>query len=168
MQTVSDHDVRRLAEHTRDILISVDRTGVISYASPAVRIFGYAPEDIVGQTGLDLVHPQDRDSLERNTAALLRGELGAGADRQHRFRCADGRWAWVEGAPRLLRNETGELIGFVNVLRDVTARREAEAALRESEARLKEITEAMRDIIVETDLEARIVFVSPSIRAYGY
>lgn len=119
----SDHDVRRIAEGTGDIIVNVDRAGKVTYASPAIRAFGYAPEDIVGRTGLEFVHPNDRGSVAGNTAALLRGELDVKANRQHRFKCANGRWAWVEGAPRLLRDEAGELLGFVNVLRDVTVRR---------------------------------------------
>ncbi|MBJ7410621.1 MAG: PAS domain S-box protein [Phenylobacterium sp.] len=168
MNSASDHEVRRIAEGTGDIIVSVDRAGTITYASPAIRTFGYAPEDLVGQTGLAFVHPKDRGRFAENTAALLRGELIAGADRQHRFRRADGRWAWVEGAPQLLRDETGELLGFVNALRDVTARRQAEAALRESEARFKLIAESSPDIILQTDRRGRMVFVSPAVRAYGY
>lgn len=168
MHLASDHDVRRIAEGTGDILVSVDRAGTITYASPAIRALGYAPEDLVGQTGLELVHPQDRGRFAENTAALLRGELVAGADRQLRFRRADGGWAWVEGAPQLLRDEAGELLGFVNALRDVTARREAEAALRESEARFKLIAESTPDIIIQWDLEGRAVFVSRAVCAYGF
>src|SRR3989344_7280553 len=98
MNSASDHEVRRIAEGTGDIIVSVDRAGTITYASPAIRTFGYAPGDLVGQTGLAFVHPKDRGRFAENTAALLRGELIAGTDRQHRFRRADGRWAWVEGA----------------------------------------------------------------------
>src|SRR3989344_3247916 len=137
MNSASDHEVRRIAEGTGDIIVSVDRAGTITYASPAIRTFGYAPEDLVGQTGLAFVHPKDRGRFAENTAALLRGE-------------------------------TGELLGFVNALRDVTARRQAEAALRESEARFKLIAESSPDIILQTDRRGRMVFVSPAVRAYGY
>ena len=168
MNAISDSEVRGIAENTGDIIVSVDGAGRITYASPAIRSFGYAPEDIVGQTGLDLVHPQDRDRFSDNTAALLRGEVVPGADRQLRIRRADGRWAWVEGAPQLLRSESGELIGFVNALRDISARREAEAALRESEARLRFIAENTPDIIIQADADGRMLYVSPSVRTYGF
>ncbi|WP_293678584.1 PAS domain S-box protein, partial [uncultured Phenylobacterium sp.] len=124
MHSGTDQAVRRIAEQAGDVIVSVDLGGVISYASPALRTFGYAPDDVVGRTGLDLVHPDDRPRFIENTQALLRGELVDGANRQHRFRCADGRWAWIEGAPQLLHDAAGELVGFVNVLRDITARRE--------------------------------------------
>lgn len=168
MKSASDHDARDIAEIVGDILVSVDRAGKVTYASPAIRALGYAPEDLVGRTGLELVHPSDRGRFEENTAALLRGELVANANRQLRFRRADGGWTWLEGAPQILRDAAGEPLGFVNTLRDVTARREAEAALRESEARLKLITESTPDLIVQTDLEGRVVFVSPAVRTYGF
>jgi len=168
MDMTSDRAVRQIAEHAGDIIISVDRSGSVAYASPAIRTFGYDPEDLIGRTGLDLVHPDDRIRFVENTEALLRGELVASADRQHRIRCADGHWAWVEGAPQLLRDEAGQPLGSVNVLRDVTARREAEAALRESEARLKLIAESTPDVIIQTDVDGVLVFVSPAVGAYGF
>lgn len=168
MNSASDHDVRRIAEGTGDIIVSVDRAGAITYASPAIRTFGYAPEDLVGHTGLEFVHPKDRRRFTENTAALLRGELVAETDRQLRFKRADGRWAWVEGAPQLLRDEAGELLGFVNALRDVTARRRVEAALRESEARFRLIAEATVDVITMARLDGTLTFVSPSVRQIGY
>jgi PAS domain S-box-containing protein len=49
-----------IAEHTSDVFIRVDASGVVTYASPSIRTYGYTPEDIVGTTGLQLIHPDDR------------------------------------------------------------------------------------------------------------
>lgn len=157
-----------IAEHTSDVFIRVDRQGRISYVSPAVSLFGYAQEDLIGTSGIDLIHPEDQPRLIANSAALFRGEVRADADRQYRLRQADGTWLWIEGSPRIVFDAAGQPAEVVTVFRDVTRRREAEAAMRDSEARYRTIVEQMKDVVIQTDTEGRFVHVSPSVRALGY
>ena len=157
-----------IAEHTRDVIVRVDSQGRVTYASPSIRAYGYEPEALIGATGLDLLHPEDRERFAANTAALLRDETQVAVNREHRIRKADGDWVWVEGAPKVVRDEDGRPIGVVNVFRDVSERHAAEAALREREARYRLIAESMNDIILAADADSVLTFVSPSVRAYGY
>ena len=120
-----------IAEYTNDVVVRVDRTGLVTYISPAIRKYGYEPDAIVGTSGTDLFHPDDRASIEANGAALVRGENDPAANRQHRFRRSDGTWAWVEGNPRVVFDDVGQPVEFLNIFRDITARWEAEEAARE-------------------------------------
>ena len=53
---------RALIEHAFDVVLLLDRDCGILYASPSVeRVLGYAPRELVGRNGLDLIHP---DQLE--------------------------------------------------------------------------------------------------------
>ena len=157
-----------IAEHTRDVIVRVDVQGRVTYVSPSIRTYGYEPEALIGATGVDLFHPDDREHFAANGASLLRGETQVAVNREHRLRTAAGDWVWVEGAPKVVWGDDGQPIGFVNVFRDVSERHAAEAALRESEARYRLIAESMNDIILQADADAVLTFVSPSVRAFGY
>ncbi|MCW2236822.1 PAS domain-containing protein [Azospirillum canadense] len=57
---------------------------------------------------------------------------------EYRVRHRDGHWIWVWQRSIGVRDETGRLRRMIGSILDVTARHEAEAALRESERRLTE------------------------------
>ena len=93
------------------MVLVCDLDGVISYASPAVGDYGYAPGDLTGRRLLDFVHPEDRGAvLTASRLALAPAEAPASAGRfPARVRAADGTWRHVEstvlryqvpGAPR--------------------------------------------------------------------
>ena len=107
----SSRSLRELASRTSDVVLVCDPDGVISYASPAVGDYGYAPGDLIGRRLLDFVHPEDRGAVRTaSRLALGPAEAPASAGRfPARVRAADGTWRHVEstvlryqvpGAPR--------------------------------------------------------------------
>ena len=46
----SEERFRMLAERTSDVIIRYDPSGMIEYASPAARAWGYAPHELIGAT----------------------------------------------------------------------------------------------------------------------
>src|SRR5580693_404735 len=107
----SSRSLRELASRTSDVVLVCDSDGVISYASPAVGDYGYAPGDLIGRRLLDFVHPEDRGAVRTaSRLALGPAEAPASAGRfPARVRAADGTWRHVEstvlryqvpGAPR--------------------------------------------------------------------
>jgi diguanylate cyclase (GGDEF)-like protein/PAS domain S-box-containing protein len=107
----SSRSLRELASRTSDVVLVCDLEGVISYASPAVGDYGYAPGDLTGRRLLDFVHPEDRGAVRTaSRLALAAAEAPASAGRfPARVRAADGTWRHVEstvlryqvpGAPR--------------------------------------------------------------------
>ena len=107
----SSRSLRELASRTSDVVLVCDLDGVISYASPAVGDYGYAPGDLTGRRLLDFVHPEDRGAvLTASRLALAPAEAPSSAGRfPARVRAADGTWRHVEstvvryqvpGAPR--------------------------------------------------------------------
>ncbi len=105
----SSQSLRELASRTSDLVLICDFDGVISYASPAVSDYGYAPADLSGRRLLDYVHPEDRAAALTAARLALSGQAPAGqaapagteepASRGRfpaRVRAADGTWRHVE------------------------------------------------------------------------
>jgi PAS domain S-box-containing protein len=132
----SEERFRMLAERTSDVIIRYDPSGMIEYASPAARAWGYAPRELIGRNMAEFCHPQDQTRLLQNRDTITRGEMLSGAQPPFRLRAADGDWRWAEGNPSPLKDKAGRTIGAVTALRDVTARRalEDELARRRAEA----------------------------------
>ena len=98
------------------------------------RIFGVARGTPMTYEGfLGIVHPDDRQYVQQQWEAGLRGEP---YDIEHRL-VVDGRVKWVREKAYLERDGAGEVVGGFGITQDVTDRRLAVEALRESEARLR-------------------------------
>jgi diguanylate cyclase (GGDEF)-like protein len=92
----SSRSLRELASRTSDVVLVCDLDGVISYASPAVGEYGYAPGDLSGRRLLDFVHPEDRDAVLTACRLALGGS--AAADRAAADTAAAGDGAAGDGA----------------------------------------------------------------------
>jgi diguanylate cyclase (GGDEF)-like protein/PAS domain S-box-containing protein len=91
----SGQQFRDLAERTSDVVLVCGYSGLISYASPAVRDYGYTPESLDGMVLADLVHPEDRPGGLRAVREAA-GEPATQIRYSCRVRAADGTWRYVE------------------------------------------------------------------------
>src|SRR5579872_676621 len=93
----SESRFRALAENSSDALLLLDREAGIFYVSPSTeRHLGWRPEEMVGRSALEFIHPDDRDLVLLRLAETLE-RPGAMATQAVRFRNADGAWRVLEG-----------------------------------------------------------------------
>jgi PAS domain S-box-containing protein len=127
-----------VAPEVHDLVVRADARGVILYVSDTCRRLGYEPEELVGRTGGEFVHPDDLAKFVANTQRLLGGETDdQRVDREFRYRRKDGTWAWLEGHPTILPAQDGRLGDFLNVFCDVTERRAMRESLRDQARRAR-------------------------------
>jgi PAS domain S-box-containing protein len=118
--------------------------GTIRYLSPSVeRVLGYTPEEMVGTSTAEYVHPDDTERARGELEALLSKPGVHPAAVETRVRHKDGSWRHLEGmATNLLDDPAVE--GLVFNQRDVTDRVRAEEEVRrlnrELEGRVAERT----------------------------
>ena len=159
----SEDRYRGLVELSPDAIL-VHRKGEIVFVNQAsVDLFGAtAPEEMVGKTLTDLVHPDYRDAVSAALAA--RGEQGA-EERylEEKLLRLDGRAIDVEvaGGPISYKGKPATQL----VVRDITERKRAEEGLRLAATVFQTTAEA----IVVTDSNNRIKAVNPAFsRITGY
>lgn len=119
---------RSVVQNSSDVLAVLDAEGVISYQSPSVqRLLGYAPDELIGTTLVDLVHPDDAASVRpffEETVQLP--ELPTSIE--WRLRHRDGSWRHTETAAAN-RLSDPEVAGLVLNIRDVSERKALERQL---------------------------------------
>ncbi len=162
-------EFRMLADHSTDIILRIDSADTVLYVSPSCRRYGYEPEDLIGHRGYELVHPDDLEHLQRLVADPFSGApVNPMANREQRLRTASGEWVWMEGSPQIVRAPDGAPVEVVTQLRDITARKAAEAALARSEALYRLVTETSRDLVLSFDRAGKILYASNATRLFGY
>ncbi|MGH7505676.1 MAG: PAS domain S-box protein, partial [Longimicrobiales bacterium] len=119
----------------------------ILYINPAgIDLIGAVrPDDIVGRPLLDFVHQDSRDAVHRRRRELEAGARAGSLTEQKLIRI-DGQAIEVEVVAIPIRFRRG---GAVQVIvRDLTARRRAEAGLRASQERFRLLSEGVRDYAI--------------------
>ena len=127
----SERAFRFVAENTHDMVVRTRIDGGMLFVSPASRhVLGYSPSEMLTRAPAEFVHPDDLGWIR----ALLhdriaRQELVGAASYEYRAIHKAGHEVWLEANPRLVLNGAGELTEMVDVVRDVTARKQADAVL---------------------------------------
>ena len=164
----SERRFRGLIENSSEHIVLIDEAGTRTYASPSiVRITGYTPEEMVGRRAFTNVHPDDVDRVQAAFGEVV-ASPGSTRTMELRAQRKDGSWIWSESvATNLLRDPS---VGAVVVnSREITERKQAEAALRESEERLRLLLDSTAEGIFGVDLEGRCTFCNAaSLRLLGY
>jgi PAS domain S-box-containing protein len=147
--------------------VAVHQDGMVVLMNPAgARMLGYdTPDATVGMSVVDFLHPDER------TALLERMRRVVGSDAQvkpaeARFRRRDGTYLPLEVANARIEWEGKPAVQVV--FRDVSARREAERALRESEERFHRLVDSSPDGIAVYQ-DGCVVMANPACaRLLGY
>lgn len=137
-------------ENMRDGMITVDMNGRIIDCNPAARRF-------LADSGSDLIGLALSDVLK--SAPQTTSRLLVNPEVQHEIAVRDRR---LEVRTSFLTDRRGQVTGRLVVLRDVTASRNAEDALRQSQAQLSGIINTAQDAIITLDAEQHIVMFNSS------
>ena len=127
---LSEEQFRLLVQGVTDYaLYMLDAQGHVSnWNVGAQRIKGYLPEEIVGEHFSRFYSDEDRAAGEPQRALETARREGRFEKEGWRLR-KDGTRFWAHVVIDAIRDETGEILGFAKITRDITERRDAQQKL---------------------------------------
>lgn len=168
-----ERSYRELVENAGDAIASISWDGILLDVNHmAELLLGWSREEMINQHVSKVATPASVALAEERTRRFLAGEqlpLVFEAE----LICKDGRLVPVEARTWVFRDEHGRLAGFHGIYRDLTVRRQTEAALRESEAALRRERELFISGPVITFKWKMtkgwpVEYVSPNVTQLGY
>lgn len=126
-----------VAENALEWIWEVDLTGRYTYVSPVVEnILGYKPEELIGHHFYDLFHPDDRDELKELAFNVFSQKLPF-RELVNRNIHKQGHTVWLSTSGMPILDEHGALAGYRGADSDITARKQAEDALKATSEQIK-------------------------------
>jgi two-component system cell cycle sensor histidine kinase/response regulator CckA len=174
----SEERYRLLAENVGDVIWTMDlEKGGFTYLSPSGEgLLGYPVEEVMNISVEKILTPESFKkaiilfSKELEKQQLIDSDKTEGpmsVELEHVRK--DGSLIWAELSVTFLRDEKGNLCELLGVSRDITARKEAEEALRQSEEKYRTILENIEDGYIEIDLDGNFTFVNRmALEMLGY
>ncbi|MBD2503106.1 PAS domain S-box protein [Anabaena azotica] len=159
---------RNLVETSSDWVWEVNEIGVYTYSSPQItNLLGYSPEEVLGKTPFDLMPPEE--------ARIILQKFREFVYLQAPFQCLEninihknGRLITLETSAVPIFDTQGRFRGYRGMDRDITVRKQAEAALRENEARFQRIAAnvpgVMYQYILHADGSQEFIYISDRCR----
>ncbi|MFH1125917.1 MAG: PAS domain S-box protein, partial [Candidatus Altiarchaeota archaeon] len=150
---------KALIQTSPDAITITDLNGRIVEASQqTVLIHGFKDKkELIGLNALDMIAPADRRRAIENTGKTLKD--GSVKNIEYRLLRKDGTTFYCDLSASVVLDREGNPKGFIGVVRDITKRKLAEAALKESEGRYRQLVELSPDGIA-VHSEGKIVFTN--------
>lgn len=146
---IAEHRYRLMVEPMPDYaLFMLDPAGVVTSWNPlAERMTGYRAEEVIGRHIECLYAPKDRDD------GLSRRELRIARDKgrlegESWWIGKNGRRFWAQSIIDPIHDERGDLIGFAQLTRDLSERKQAGEALRRNEEQFRLLVQSVTDYAI--------------------
>ncbi|MDQ2800067.1 MAG: PAS domain S-box protein [Armatimonadota bacterium] len=156
---------RSLFEQNADAVFTFDLEGRFVDANHACEdVSGYSPAELYQTSFLPLVVPEDR---ERTVAITQRAMRGESQQEEIAIIHKNGRHVDVN-ITKIPIVVVGQIVGVYGIAKDITVRKQAEAALRESEAQYRALFDSSLDAVLLTSMDGQIYTANPAAcRLFG-
>ncbi len=133
-----------------------DENARVTDCDPAfTEMFGYTSEELLGNSVLDQIHPDDQGRAVEGWLAVL----STHRDQQTRLRRRrkDGSYMWVDTTLRNFLHHPDRKFVLVEII-DISAEMQAQEALQEREELLRRLTAAMPVGLMQLDTDRNVVY----------
>ncbi len=160
----AEENYRSIFENANEGIYQTTLEGRYRSANPALaRIYGYDSVETLITEISDIrhqiyVHADAREELDRRM--LAEGSIRNFEAQVYR---RNGDIIWISENARLVRDPKGQVLYYEGSVADITARKQAEAALQASEARLRQIIDLVPHRIFAQDHQGRFILVNQAL-----
>jgi PAS domain S-box-containing protein len=165
----SERRYRNILESIEDGYYEVDLAGNMTFFNDALcRMTGYSPEELRGMNNREYTEPEMAKRMFEIFNRVHRTGESSRIDDYVVIK-KDGAKCTVQLSTSLIRDLSGNAVGFRGIARDVTERRLARRALEESEEKYRTILQSIEDGYYEVDIKGNFVFFNESMcKILGY
>jgi len=138
-----------------DIMVIAEPDGAFKKINPAtLALLGYTEAELISKPYIDFIHPDDKQASLDEMAKHIK--TGASLNFENRYLCKDGSYIWLSWIADYNKKDG---ITYATA-RDITQRRQAEAALQQSKNYLDNIINNIGDPVFVKDEQSRILKVN--------
>ena len=132
------------------------------YSSGVSAQLGWQSADFLNDPGFwaSHIHPADKERVNAGLSELLENNHHR---HEYRFQHKDGSYRWIEDVMRLEHDASGDPVRIVGYRTDISRQKQAEQSKHDSEAQYRSIIDNMAEMFYRTDLDGRVVMVSPAV-----
>ncbi|WP_169338006.1 EAL domain-containing protein [Hydrogenovibrio halophilus] len=146
---------------------------VIYASTPIQALLGYAPERFCNGdlSYAELVHPDDRDRVDKEVAHALDNGSSEFEHRPYRLQNKQGDWIWVKDTTEIIRDEQGQAVEFYGFLQDWTDLISYKKQAQKAQLINRQINQALDEsnLVSRSDAAGRITYVNDHLLALtGY
>jgi PAS domain S-box-containing protein len=165
----SEYRYRNLYNNLRDGSAAVDLQGKIIECNPAFeKMLGYSIDELRRMTFQEIT-PMKWHDIEKRILEEQVIRRGYSDLYEKEYRNKDGKILPIELQTYAVRNNEDQLCGFWAFIRDITVRKQLELILKESEEKYRSIVENTSDVIMLTNPDGRVSYISPAcVRVLEY
>ncbi len=144
------------ADNLLDMISTHEPGGKVIFVTPSIaQLFGYNPEEFIGTSSYEYIHPEDINIIKKTSSVSKK--TGDNYTQVFRMRRKDGKYIWVETTVRNIMSDDGSVKEMICVTRDITTRKKVEQELRVSNARLTAIFDNAGTGIVLRDCDENLI-----------
>ncbi len=136
-------------------LLEDEGANVLECDDAFTQMFGYTPQELIGKSVLDQIHPDDQGRAVEGWLAVL--STRRAQQTRLRRRRKDGTWMWVDTTLHNFLNQPDRNYVLIEII-DVTAEMHAQEVLEEREELLRRITDAMPVGLLQVDTDRTVVY----------
>jgi PAS domain S-box-containing protein len=161
----SEERYRTILESIEDGYFEVDIAGNFTFFNDSVcRMIGYTRAELMGMNDRQYTDKENRQILHQAFNKVFRtGESSKGV--AHEIIGKEGTKLYIESSASLIRNTSGQPIGFRGIMRNITERKRAEEAIIVAKNDWENTFDSVTDIITIHDEDFNIIRANPAAKA---